>query len=173
VVRAYSGVRLLSEMQIDDRQPWRRKFLQTLRTYYGRAEYFDQVFPEVARLIDNDTGALVEFNRHAIIELSRLLNIDTTQAVLGSSLSVEGQATDLLVSTVRAVGGSAYLCGGGSSGYLDETKFEHAGIRLIYQDYAHPTYPQGGAHPFVPGLSCIDALMHCGFPGVRALLDVN
>src|SRR4051794_9997556 len=28
VVRAYSGVRLVREMQIDNRQPWRRKFLQ-------------------------------------------------------------------------------------------------------------------------------------------------
>jgi hypothetical protein len=173
VVRAYSGVRLLSEMQIDDRQPWRRKFLQTLRTYYGRSKFFEQVFPEVARLIDHDTQSLVDFNHHAIIEVSRLLNIDTTDVVLGSSLRVDGQATDLLVSTVRAVGGSAYLCGGGSSGYLEETKFERAGIRLIYQDYVHPTYPQHGAHEFVPGLSCIDALMHCGFAGVRALLDVN
>src|SRR5262245_57551917 len=35
VVRAYSGVRLVREMQIDNEQPWRRKFLQTLRTYYA------------------------------------------------------------------------------------------------------------------------------------------
>jgi hypothetical protein len=171
VERAYSGLRPLSEMRIDNRQPWRRKMLQTLRTYYAKAEHFDAVFPEIARLIDNGTASLVDFNREAILALSTFLNIDTTKVVLGSSLAVHGHATDLLVSTVHAVGGSTYLCGGGSSGYLDEAAFERAGLRLVYQEYVHPAYPQGHNRQFVPGLSCIDALMHCGFAGVRALLS--
>jgi WbqC-like protein len=170
VIRAYSGVRLVREMQIDNRQPWRRKFLQTLRTDYARAKHFSAVFPEVARLVENDTDSLVDFNRHAITELCRLMEIDTNKVVLGSSLSVGGHATDLLVSTVRAVGGSTYLCGGGAEGYLEEEKFERAGLRLIHQHFLHPIYPQGANDAFVPGLSCIDALMHCGFRGVRALL---
>lgn len=170
VVRAYSGVRLVREMQIDNRQPWRRKFLQTLRTDYAHANHFSAVFPEVAALVENGTGSLLEFNRHAITELCRLMEIDTSKVVLGSSLSVDGRATDLLVSTVRAVGGSAYLCGDGSEGYLENEKFDQAGLRLIHQNFLHPTYSQGANDTFVPGLSCIDALMHCGFRGVRALL---
>lgn len=170
VVRAYRGVRLLQEMEIDDRQPWRRKLLQTLRTYYARAEHFTTVFPELARLIEHDTPSLVEFNLRVILSLSRLLNIETGKIVLASALSAGGDATDLLVEIVRSVGGTTYLCGAGSSGYLEADKFERAGVRLVYQEFVHPTYLQRGTGDFIPGLSCIDALMHCGFHGTRALL---
>jgi hypothetical protein len=98
------------------------------------------------------------------------MEIDTSKVMLGSSLSVGGHATDLLVSTVRAVGGTVYLCGGGSEGYLEDEKFEQAGLRLIHQNFLHPTYPQGANDTFVPGLYCIDGLMHCGSRGVRAFL---
>jgi hypothetical protein len=171
VVRAYSGVRLVREMQIDNRQPWRRKLLQTLRTYYAKADHFGAVFPEVARLVEYRTDSLLDFNRQAITELCRLMEIDTNKIVLGSSLNTDGHSTDLLVASVRAVGGSAYLCGGGADGYQDDDKFERAGLRLMYQDFLHPTYAQGAHDAFIPGLSCIDTLMHCGFRGTRELLE--
>jgi len=48
--------------------------------------------------------------------------------------------------------------------------FAKEGVALIYQKFAHPTYSQFGAESFVPGLSIIDALMHCGSKGTGELL---
>src|SRR5262249_17725400 len=45
VVRRYRGVRLIREMLISDEPAWRRRLEQTLRSSYGRAACFDEVFP--------------------------------------------------------------------------------------------------------------------------------
>jgi hypothetical protein len=53
--------------------------------------------------------------------------------------------------------------------YLDEEAFRSAGIRLVYQDYVHPTYRQ--AFPgFVSHLSAIDVLFNCGSESREVLL---
>ena len=171
VVRTYHGLRQIREMEIDNRQPWRRKLLQTLRANYGRAPHFDAVFPHVAELIENDTTSLLEFNLRALTALCGLMDIETNKLVRGSSLQIGGRATDRLIDAVQAVGGTSYLCGGGAGDYQDDHSFSQAGVRLVYQNFEHPIYAQGHSETFVAGLSCVDALMHCGFKGTRQLLE--
>jgi hypothetical protein len=70
----------------------------------------------------------------------------------------------------KAVGATTFLGGmGGSRAYLDVSAFERAGIRVEWQQFLHPTYPQAGAAQFTPGLSAIDALFNCG-PLARELI---
>ncbi|MBI2190646.1 MAG: WbqC family protein [Planctomycetes bacterium] len=170
IVRAYSGVRRISEMRINDSTPWREKFLRTLQVNYARATHFRAVFPWVARLVQWPTDSLSDYNIQAIRSVSDALELGSPKIALSSSLGVQGQATDLLIALVKAAGGDAYLCGGGASGYQEDEKFPVAGMQLIQQGFVHPVYPQPGAAEFVPGLSILDALMHCGFEGTRALL---
>ncbi len=170
VVRTYHGVRAINEMEIDNSLPWREKLLKTLETNYHRSQNFSQVFPVVAELVKNPTANLAEYNRSAIESLAISLGLDTSKLVVASTLAAEGQATDRLVAIVRAVGGTAYLCGSGAIGYQEDAKFAAAGLELIYQDYQHPVYPQGATREFIPGLSIIDALMHCSFPCTGALI---
>lgn len=170
IARAYHGVRTFREMttRSDD---WRDDLLKTLRASYGRAAAFGEVFSVVRELVENPAENLTDYNVAALRVLASRLEIDPGKLILASELSADGQATDLLVALVRACGGSAYLCGGGSGGYLEPEKFAQAGLELIYQNFAHPTYQQGEHTPFVPGLSCLDALMHNGWTATARLLD--
>jgi len=169
VARGFHGVREIREIRTDESSGWRRKLLQSLRTNYARAAAFDSVFPFVEGLVSTQTDVLSEFNLSAILAICEKLHVHAGKVVLASSLHAEGQANELLIALVRSVGGGAYLCGGGSSGYQDDRAFAAAGVTLVYQDFAHPSYEQR-LPAFVPGLSIIDALMHCGFDGVRGLL---
>jgi len=45
---------------------------------------------------------------------------------------------------------------------LDRAAFEREGVRIEYQEFAHPVYPQCGGGPFVKGLSSLDLLLNCG-----------
>ena len=54
-------------------------------------------------------------------------------------------------------------------GLLPDEKFAAAGLRLEYQAFAEPTYPQLSADTH-HGLSIIDTLMHCGADGTARLL---
>jgi hypothetical protein len=169
VVRAYHGLRTVREMEINDSQPWRAKLLRTIEMSYGRAPHFSEIAPVVRELIEQPTNDLAEYNLTAIRTLCARLQL-TTPVVIGSSLAAEGRATDLLVSMVTAVGGTAYLAGGGASGYQEDEHFQQHGVELVYQDFLHPLYPQSNSDSFIPGLSIVDALMNCGFEGVNGLL---
>lgn len=171
VVRAYHGTRRISEIQINNTPPWRAKLLKTIQMNYSRAPFFEAVFPWLSELVNNPTDQLVAYNLSAIRSLMKALKLDTSRLILGSSLEVRGKATNLLISMVRAVGGTAYLSGGGAAGYQEDEKFLAAGIELIYQNFQHPVYPQASTAEFVPGLSIVDALMHCGFEATRVLLQ--
>jgi hypothetical protein len=170
VERNYHGVRSYAEMRIDNSTPWRDKLLQTIRTSYGTARYFDEAFPALDTVIRNATAGLTDYNLSAILSLTKALRIDVSKIVLASTLNVAGNATDLLVSTVKAVDGTAYLCGGGAGGYQEDEKFAQADIKLIYQNFKHPVYSQNHELEFIPGLSIIDALMNCGFEKTRSLV---
>lgn len=173
VVRAHSGVRCISEMRISDATPWRAKLLKTIQMSYSRAPFFEVVFPFLAKLTNNTTDYLAEYNLSAIRSLAEALGLQTSKLILGSTLNVAGSATDLLISMVKAVEGTAYLCGGGAAGYQEDEKFAEAGIELIYQNFQHPVYSQSNTQEFIPGLSIIDALMNCGFEEVLSLMTAD
>ncbi len=170
IVRAYHGFRRINEIQIDNTQPWRTGVLKTIQMNYSHTPFFKLIFPFLAELVNNPTDSLVEYNLSAINSLAASLGIDTSKSILSSTLSVEGHATDLLVSIVKAVGGTTYLCGGGAPRYQQDEKFAEAGIELVYQNFRHPVYRQRNTQEFIPGLSIIDALMNCGFEGTKALI---
>jgi hypothetical protein len=170
VVRAYHGVRMVREMKINNTIPWRKKLVKTIEQSYGRAPYFNEVQPVLRRLIENPVGDLSEFNLAAFRAVAVAVGLDPTRLILGSTLNVKGEATDLLIAMVQAVGGTAYLCGGGAGGYQEDERFAAAGIKLLYQHFEHPTYPQANTERFYAGLSVIDAMMNCGFEKTHSLI---
>jgi len=171
VDRNYHGVRSYAEMSIDNSSPWRDKLVQTIRTNYGATAHFADVFPSIEELIRNPTTRLTDYNLSAIHYLAKALGVDTAKIVLASEIKATGTGTDLLISITSELKGTAYLCGGGASGYQQDEKFGAAGLELIYQNFKHPVYEQANMAEFVPGLSVIDALMNCGFEGTAALIQ--
>ena len=69
-----------------------------------------------------------------------------------------------LIDICKELGANEFLEGSAGRGYLEgegEELFASNDIKLTYQDYQHPVYPQlHGA--FVPYLSIIDVLFNCG-----------
>jgi len=67
------------------------------------------------------------------------------------------------------VGGTAYYTGAyATQVYLDPAPFAAAGIALRLQRWRAPEYPQLHG-PFVPDLSIVDLMAHCGAAS-RAML---
>jgi hypothetical protein len=60
---------------------------------------------------------------------------------------------------------------GGSREYLDEGAFAQAGVRVQWQQFRHPTYPQCGAAPFIAGLSSLDLLFNYGPQGRHLFIE--
>ena len=169
IKRSYHGFQQLKEVRINSSTPWQKKILKTLWANYGRAPYYPSVSSFFEPLIMNDTDNLVEFNRAVIEALVHELDL-TPSIVRSSDLNIHGASNEMLIALIQSVGGTAYLCGGGASEYMDNEKYSKAGIDVIYQNFRHPIYPQIGNRDFIPGLSIVDALMNVGFNGVKDLL---
>jgi len=171
--RAFHGVAAISQIEWADDQPWRSKMLKTLAANYARAPFFTETMEWLEPLVLLPETNLARYNMAVIKTIAGQVDLRHDHCVCSSSLGCEGHANDLLIGLTRQVGGTCYMCGGGSSGYQDDRTFEQAGISLAYQSYQHPAYPQAGTRDFVPGLSIVDALMNVGRDGVRVLLAVE
>ena len=171
VVQRSHKERILDK-EIDSRRDgarWRGASLfATLRHAYREAPYRDRYAPQLKKIFDAPWERLIDLNLALLEVLRDALGI-RTPLVRSSELDVSGAKSELIIDICRAVGADRFLGGlGGTRAYLDRAAFERAGIRVLWQQFQHPTYRQCGAAPFTPGLSSVDLLFNCG-PQSRAM----
>ncbi|MCX7877354.1 MAG: WbqC family protein [Ignavibacteria bacterium] len=173
VVRSYSGLRKINEMEIDNSGKWNEKALKTIEINYHKAPFFNQIFPVLNDLFSNVENNLCNYNMKVINTLCNILEISTEKFILSSKIKKDGKGTDLLISIVKSLGKNSYMCGGGASKYQEDEKFIVNGIKLIYQNFRHPVYRQFNTVSFIPGLSVVDMLMNCGIEESRKLINAE
>ena len=147
-------------IQLTDQQVFDNR-LQTVREAYAKSRYFLEYFYLVEDYFGSSEPSLVRRNMGFTSAVLSLLRLSPT-VVYSSDMASRGVGTDLLVSLIREVGGSEYVSGTGSAGYLNPASFKANGIALSFNHFEHPTYPQRLAKTFVPGLSIVDALFSVG-----------
>ena len=143
----------------------------TLRHAYRTASCAPLYLPLLRDILQARWQRLVELNE-ALLELLRDAFGIRTPIVRSSELGVGGAKSELILGICRELGAGTFLGGlGGSREYLDVAAFERAGIRVAWQDFRHPVYPQCGTGPFVPGLSAVDLLLNRGALGRHLFLE--
>lgn len=153
----------INEVQIDNRRDWRRKHLETLRQNYARADCAGPYLLELAQLLERGWTMLAELDI-AVIELMREWLGIRTRTVRSSTLGIGGGKSERLLNICKHFGASAYLSGAAAREYLEVGIFETQGIRVRWQDYRHPVYPQQHG-TFIPYLSAIDLVLNIGKQG--------
>ncbi|MBR0801191.1 WbqC family protein [Bradyrhizobium jicamae] len=151
----------IATTEIDDTQSWRPKLLRTLEVNYGKAPQFATCMTILEPLISAPESNLAAFNIRAIEAIAAQLRL-STRFIRQSTLSYSGHATELLISLVKAVGGSTYMSGDGAAGYQRDELFAENGLGLVKQNFSPISY--GEPSRFIPGLSVIDYLMWDGRP---------
>lgn len=147
---------------------WEEKNLNLLKESYRKAPFFGEIFPAVERLYGHDCTRMIDFNMRSIAMLMEMFGI-AIETVFASALKARGSKTERLVDICRKTGASDYLTGTGSRDYLEEALFAAEGMRVAWQEFTHPVYPQQHGD-FIPYLSAIDMLFNCGADESRRLL---
>lgn len=165
------GALPISEIEIDDASRWRAKHWNAIRQNYARAPYFDAhagFFEDVYR---RDWKRLADLCR-AITDY--LLAAFGIQTLIWQStwLSPQRSKDELVLELCERAGADVYLSGALGRDYLRTAEFARAGIRVQYQDYQHPQYPQWRGDGFEPFMSAVDLLFNCG-PNSRDILLSN
>jgi hypothetical protein len=160
-VRVNSLEQRIFETEIDDRQPWARKHLGTIRQFYARAPYLKRYLPELEDVLTGRRWQLLIDLDVAVIELMcRWLGIER-RMLRSSELGATGERSERLLNICLSQGASRYLSGSAARAYLDTELFLSHGIEVSWQDYQHPVYTQQHGE-FIPFLSALDLLLNCG-----------
>jgi hypothetical protein len=148
------------EVEIDNRTPWARKHVGTLRQFYGKAPHLDRYLPALEELLERRWTLLVDLDLAVTGLMCGWLGL-ARPTFRASALGVAGKQSERLLALCQHVGARRYLSGDAAKDYLDTELFARHGVEVEWQAYVHPVYPQQhGA--FVPYLSIVDLLFNCG-----------
>jgi hypothetical protein len=154
----------IDEVAIADPR-WRRKHRRSLEVAYGQTAYFATEFATLDDVYGKDWNDLLSINVKTVRLIAQRFGIETP-ILLGSEFEnlSEHHADERLISLCRLLEADTYLAGAGGRDYMDLSRWRRADIRVVFQDFHHPVYPQLHG-PFMPGLSAVDLLFHCGPDG--------
>lgn len=170
-VPVYSGPGLkLKDARIRDDIPWRRKHLRSIAHAYGRARHAGRYMPFFERTYARQWKMLTDLVQVCLDFVLAELELDVRLVRL-SEMGLTSRKSQLVLDVCTRLGARLFLFGESGRDYADEAAFAGAGIRLEFQDYRHPEYPQG--RPFQSHLSVIDLLFHCGPDSREVLLSGN
>jgi hypothetical protein len=150
----------IREVQIDNSVNWAEKHLKNMLANYSHAAHFKQYFGFFQDLYSSKWDKLTELNIAIIKKILEFLGI-SKQIYLESQLDISSEKSLRIIDICKKLNADTYLSGLGGKDYLDQGLFKKNNIKLIFQDFSHPQYPQL-FKPFIPYMSIIDLLNNCG-----------
>ena len=146
---------------------WAEKHLKTLHQSYSRTPGYKSYIEDIGTLLNADYANIADLNIALVEHICGLLGI-TTPWLRSSELGILGASDERLAEIVASLGGDTYLSGFGGANYQLEQTFSARNIALETYKFRPPVYKQQWGD-FIPGLSILDVLFHCGEGTMRAI----
>jgi len=128
---------------------------------YKKTKYFDLYFPLVKEIYDNEYENLSEFNIKLISLFFEKVFFKEKKFTLASNLNFATTKSDLILDICKNFKASIYVSPLGSKSYLNEIEFQNNKIKIVYNNFDHPTYKQLHGN-FLPNMSILDLIMNEG-----------
>ncbi len=144
----------------DAEYDWAKHHWLMLKHNYSRAPSWRKFSGFFEETYSQKWTRLVDLNMHFIRGLMDFLKIEKP-LIMASSLGVSGKKSDLVLAQCKTLGATVLFSGIGARNYLDVRRFEKEGIKVVFQNFHCPIYPQLGTD-FVPNLSAVDYLLWTG-----------
>lgn len=163
------------ELAAKDNPQWTERQMNALRNYYRRAPGAKEMLPVMEEFFQRNEPTICRWTCGSIELVRRLLDI-RTPLIYQSDVPYDHDCrrSDLVYAICNAIGADTYFSGRGASvEYLDREKFAENGVKIVFQDFTHPVYPQCNSKEFIPGISVLDMLMCCGVEESRRIFWEN
>jgi hypothetical protein len=154
------GELAIDALEIDNKADWRRKHWATIQQSYAKAPHFAEHGAFFRELYGTPWEKLVDLCGQVTSYLRQSFGMKT-KLMSSSAMQSRGAKDELVLNLCREAGATTYLSGALGRDYLREELFRDAGIKVVYQDYHHPEYPQV-YKPFEPYMAAVDLLFNCG-----------
>lgn len=155
----------IREMEVDESTDWRRKMIETLRHNYSKAQYWEKYHGGIEYHIRAIGGELATVS----VWPNEWRKYIKTPMVWQSAIGVTGEKQELIVNLCKHFDADHFLFGRNGRDYVDVDYFRDRGIEPMFQEFTYPIYRQFG-DDFIPGLSIVDMLFHCGPDKTREMV---
>lgn len=159
---------LLNSIQIDNSSNWSQKHAKSILLNYSKSPFFDEYWSDYELIYKKKFTTLLELNVILIKTILKQLDVKT-KIVFSSELKTTSTGSDRILEICKKLKATSYLSGIQGPNYLKTDDFKKNNIKLIIQNFHHPTYKQL-YNSFLPNLSTIDLIFNEGF-NARDLLD--
>jgi len=156
------------EVEINNELDWRQLHWKKIYHSYKNSSFFINYKDFFENVYKKSWNMLFDLDFEIMKQIIDWLGIKI-EIIRESELKVNTSSTQRLIDVCKKVGGDTYVSGLGGKNYMEETLFEKNNIKLEYQNYHHPKYPQRMSKEFIPDLSVIDMLFNIGPDSVKLI----
>lgn len=161
----------IREIEIDNSQDWRNKHFKSIYINYKKTPFFSNYADFFEDTYKKKWQYLTDLNEYMLKWFLKELGIKVKYSK-ASELNFQGYKSDLVVDMCKKLKADLYIFGALGKGYAKEEDFTQKGVKIYFQDYKHPVYPQFNGE-FVPYMSIIDLLFNCGNKSLEILMQEN
>lgn len=159
-VKQREALNRINKVEINNEIDWRDKHWKAILYNYNKAPYFKKYSDFFQKLYQKEWNFIADLNIYLIKNIMDMLGIKK-EIKLSSLLKIKGESTERLVNICQTFKADTYLSGVGGRKYLDLKKFKKQNIKVIFQEFTHPVYPQQFPQKgFISNLSIIDLLFN-------------
>jgi hypothetical protein len=163
----------LSNTEIMDQIPWRKKLARGFAISYNRHPFFADAKEIIDTLVDAPDHKLAALNQRVIRFLAAKFEMKT-RFHLASELEIGGERSDSLISFCKFFSAEEYLSPVGSANYLAEDDFANRSpARLRFQNFVPTPYKQRGCNSFHSHLSIVDIVANIGWDMTKIYVETG
>lgn len=162
----------INELEVESEIPgtkshWCDYHFRLIEESYKKAPFFKKFSREVKELYEKakelQESGNSNLSSNNLIFINYFLNKFQikTPLILSSELGISTKRNERIIDICKNLEGTIYLSGDGAKEYLEEEIFKENNLKVIYQDYHHPTYSQINGD-FMPYMCAFDYLFNCG-----------
>ena len=161
----------ICDMEIDYNQPWVKKHLKSTELSYCKSPYFGQYYPGIRNVLENRFKSIADLNVELIRVILSFLGIEKL-VIRSCELSLGNDEmlgkNERLIHLMKTVGAKSFYEGASGADFIDVSLFESEGMKVVFQAYDHPIYPQIHGN-FIPYMSVLDLLFNCGESAINII----
>lgn len=163
------------DIQAKDNAVWKERQRNAVKNYFRKASGYREVLPMFEQFLEQNFDTVCQWTCASIEFVRQALDIQTPLIYQSEVIyDHDMKRSDLVYGICKAIGADTYFSGRGASvEYLDREKFAENGVKIVFQDFSHPVYPQINTQEFIPGISILDMLFNCGIEESRRIFWEN
>ncbi len=165
----------IKDIKIDNSQNWQDKIFAQLQHYKKKSPFYNQTIEVIQKGFSDKTDSITKLNYNILKAVCDYLNISFNCSIFSErNLNVKDATApdEWALNICLALKYQEYWNPPGGQDFFDSSKYQKAGIKLVFQKPVLDFYSQRrGPDKFEPGLSIIDVMMFNSPEEINEMLD--